>query len=136
MSQAAHSKQQASSKAAAKIPWPNTSPVLVVDLEATCWDTQPNPPPGQAHEIIEIGWAILDTDSDTPKVTRAGTYLVKPVRSTVSAFCTQLTTITSELLEEEGMTLEEAFTKLVEEVHSPDYAWGRHVFPDILLDSG
>ncbi|KIM28431.1 hypothetical protein M408DRAFT_16340 [Serendipita vermifera MAFF 305830] len=100
---------------------PRRSPVLVVDLEATCWDT--HPPQGQVHEIIEIGWALLDTDANPPRITRNGTYLVKPVRSTVSPFCTRLTTITPELVETEGIALEDAFRRLVAEVNSRDYEW-------------
>jgi len=106
--------------------WPTTSPLLVVDLEATCWNTHTRaPPPGQRHEIIEIGWALLDTKVEPPTITRAGTYLVKPVRSTVSDFCTGLTTITPELLEAEGMTLKEAYERLIGEVDSPKYVWCR-----------
>ena len=32
--------------------------ILVVDIEATCWEG--NPPPGQTSEIIEIGLCVLD----------------------------------------------------------------------------
>lgn len=125
MSHAARGSRRAFSTSTPHLQWPTTSPILVVDLEATCWKTRPNPPPGQSHEIIEIGWAILDTESDPPTITSNGTFLVKPVRSIVSEFCTELTTITPELLEAEGMTLEEAFRRLINDVHAGDYAWGR-----------
>ena len=32
--------------------------ILVVDVEATCWEG--DPPPGQISEIIEIGLCVLD----------------------------------------------------------------------------
>ena len=32
--------------------------ILVVDVEATCWEG--DPPPGQTSEIIEIGLCVLD----------------------------------------------------------------------------
>ena len=64
--------------------------ILVVDVEATCWEGAP--PPGQQSEIIEIGWAVLDVPAGT--IARNGTLLVRPARSQVSAFCTQLTTLT------------------------------------------
>ena len=32
--------------------------IIVIDLEATCWEG--DPPPGQESEIIEIGLCILD----------------------------------------------------------------------------
>ena len=32
--------------------------ILVIDLEATCWEGEP--PEGQEHETIEMGICILD----------------------------------------------------------------------------
>ena len=37
--------------------------ILVVDVEATCWEG--NPPPGQTSEIIEIGLCVLDVPTLT-----------------------------------------------------------------------
>jgi inhibitor of KinA sporulation pathway (predicted exonuclease) len=62
----------------------------VIDLEATCWDGQP--PPGAVSEIIEIGLAVVDLDAGE-RVARHR-ILVRPARSRVSAFCTELTGIT------------------------------------------
>ncbi|MFE3000608.1 exonuclease domain-containing protein [Nocardia sp. NPDC059246] len=64
----------------------------VVDVEATCWEG-PNPP-GQPNEIIEIGLCVLDTV--TRERVRKHSILVRPERSTVSEFCTQLTTLTAD----------------------------------------
>lgn len=108
------------------VAWPTARQILVVDLEATCWDT-PTPPPGQKSEIIEIGWALVDLRSDPPSTIRDGTILVKPVKSEVSAFCTELTTITSELLEAEGVTIREAFKRLISDVGSQSVPWCRLV---------
>lgn len=101
--------------------WPTESSLLIVDLEGTCWET--NPPPNQFHEIIEIGWALVDLESVPPRHVRSGTVLVKPVRSEVSPFCTKLTTITAELLDSEGVSLKEAFETLVSDVGSKEYSW-------------
>ncbi|KAG8855470.1 hypothetical protein FRB91_002117 [Serendipita sp. 411] len=101
--------------------WPTETEILVADLEATCWNNPSDRPAGQYNEIIEIGWAIVNLEKG--ETTRNGTILVKPVRSTVSAFCTQLTTITTELLEEEGVTLADAFRTLVDDVKSHTYSW-------------
>ncbi|MFF0484450.1 exonuclease domain-containing protein [Streptomyces sp. NPDC004435] len=62
----------------------------VVDVEATCWDTAP--PPGQVNEIIEIGLTVVDLAAGE----RVGRHriLVRPARSRVSAFCTELTGLT------------------------------------------
>ncbi|AXL92535.1 DNA polymerase III [Streptomyces sp. CB09001] len=62
----------------------------VIDLEATCWDGQP--PPGEVSEIIEIGLAVVDLDA-RERVARHR-ILVRPARSRVSAFCTELTGLT------------------------------------------
>ncbi|MFJ5613096.1 exonuclease domain-containing protein [Streptomyces sp. NPDC093221] len=62
----------------------------VVDVEATCWDGQP--PPGAVSEIIEIGLTVVDLAAGE----RVGRHrwVVRPVRSRVSAFCTELTGLT------------------------------------------
>ncbi|MFF2846169.1 exonuclease domain-containing protein [Streptomyces sp. NPDC058001] len=62
----------------------------VVDIEATCWDRQP--PPGQVSEIIEIGLTVVDIAA-RERVERHR-ILVRPHRSEVSAFCTELTGLT------------------------------------------
>ncbi|MDR3034749.1 MAG: exonuclease domain-containing protein [Kitasatospora sp.] len=62
----------------------------VVDIEATCWDGQP--PPGQVSEIIEVGLTVVDLGS-LERVARHR-ILVRPRRSAVSAFCTELTGLT------------------------------------------
>ncbi|MFJ8044298.1 exonuclease domain-containing protein [Kitasatospora sp. NPDC096147] len=62
----------------------------VVDVEATCWDGQP--PPGAVSEIIEIGLTVVDLAAG--RRTERHRVLVRPARSTVSAFCTELTGLT------------------------------------------
>ncbi|MEV5197831.1 3'-5' exonuclease [Streptomyces sp. NPDC053720] len=62
----------------------------VIDIEATCWDGQP--PPGAVSEIIEIGLTVLDLRA-AERLARHR-ILVRPVRSTVGAFCTELTGLT------------------------------------------
>ena len=39
--------------------------ILVIDVEATCWEG--NPPPGQTSEIIEIGLCVLDVPTLTAR---------------------------------------------------------------------
>ncbi|MFF3604380.1 exonuclease domain-containing protein [Streptomyces sp. NPDC002463] len=62
----------------------------VVDVEATCWEGQP--PPGAVSEIIEIGLTVVDLTVRR----RVGRHriLVRPERSEVSGFCTELTGLT------------------------------------------
>jgi inhibitor of KinA sporulation pathway (predicted exonuclease) len=66
--------------------------ILVVDIEATCWEGAI--PLGEESEIIEIGICPLDIASGQ-RLEKAS-ILVKPERSRVSEFCTHLTTLTQE----------------------------------------
>lgn len=95
--------------------------ILVIDVEATCWES--NPPPGQTSEIIEIGLCVLDV----PTLTRAEqrTILMRPVYSTVSAYCTQLTTLTQADVDG-GMSLAEACQALVHEYQAPARLWASY----------
>lgn len=62
----------------------------VVDVEATCWAVEP--PAGAVSEIIEIGLTVVDLAAGE----RVGRHrlLVRPERSEVSQFCTELTGLT------------------------------------------
>ncbi|WP_433517645.1 exonuclease domain-containing protein [Nonomuraea sp. CA-143628] len=62
----------------------------VVDVEATCWEGQP--PPGQVSEIIEIGLTVVDLRAGERLAKHR--LLVRPARSRVSPFCTELTGLT------------------------------------------
>ncbi|MGW4383492.1 exonuclease domain-containing protein [Kitasatospora sp. NPDC004531] len=84
--------------------------VNVVDVEATCWDGQP--PPGAVGEIIEIGLSVVDLAAGE-RVARHR-ILVRPVRSTVSAFCTELTGLTPHEVER-GLSFAEACRLLAAE---------------------
>jgi len=64
--------------------------VNIVDVEATCWAD--GPPASESSEIIEIGVCVIDTD-DWRRVERRR-ILVRPRRSLVSPFCTELTGLT------------------------------------------
>jgi inhibitor of KinA sporulation pathway (predicted exonuclease) len=67
-------------------------------VESTCWAEAP--PAGQESEIVEIGVCILDVVTG---VRRTGeSILVAPERSTVSEFCTGLTTLTQGQVEGGG----------------------------------
>ncbi len=70
--------------------------IVVVDLEATCWEN--GPPEGEEKEIIEIGVCTLDVR--TGKRLEKESILVRPERSIVSEFCTHLTTLTQRQVEQ------------------------------------
>lgn len=93
--------------------------IVVVDIEATCWEGKN--PEGMENDIIEIGICLLDVN--TGKIEDNRGILVKPERSDVSAFCTQLTTITPEMIEENGISFKEALAILKKEFNTQSRAW-------------
>ncbi|MFE7410919.1 exonuclease domain-containing protein [Streptomyces laurentii] len=97
---------------------PESDLLNVIDVEATCWDGQP--PPGSVHEIIEIGLAVVDVRARR-RVSRHR-LLVRPVRSTVSDFCTGLTGLTQAEVER-GVPFAEACRVLVEEYGAGERPW-------------
>jgi inhibitor of KinA sporulation pathway (predicted exonuclease) len=92
--------------------------VVVVDLEATCW--RGPPPEGQEQEIIEIGVCLLDVA--TLERTEKESLLVRPTRSEVSAFCTELTTLTAEMLAR-GMSYGAACNAMMKKYQTRQRVW-------------
>jgi inhibitor of KinA sporulation pathway (predicted exonuclease) len=92
--------------------------VVVVDVEATCWDGPA--PAGMVSEIIEIGLCELDVSTGERSARRG--IMVRPERSTVSAFCTGLTTITPEQAAA-GVPFAEACATLRAEHRSARRVW-------------
>jgi len=92
--------------------------ILVVDVESTCWNGPP--PDGEESEIIEIGLCLVNVST----LEREGKHslLVRPERSTISQFCTDLTTLTPEMFEDAGC-LQDATQKLRRDFASKDRLW-------------
>lgn len=65
--------------------------MLAVDFEATC-DEDRTKIPRHESEIIEFGYSLVNLSSG--EQTSVGTFVKPCVHPTLSAFCTQLTTIT------------------------------------------
>ncbi|WP_353149528.1 3'-5' exonuclease [Chryseobacterium sp.] len=99
-----------------------TENILIVDLEATCWKNRP--PRGQESEIIEIGACIMN--AKTGKISKNEGILVKPRHSKVSPFCTELTTLTQNMLDSEGILLDDAFDILRAEYDSEELTWASY----------
>ncbi len=93
--------------------------IIVVDLEATCWDGEP--PPGQKAEIIEIGVCTLDIASGERY--KKASFLVRPQHSQVSDFCARLTTLTQAQLDQGGQPFAEAMEHLRQEYSPADRTW-------------
>ena len=95
--------------------------ILVVDIEATCWEEAI--PPEQESEIIEIGICPLDIASGQ-RLEKAS-ILVKPEYSEISEFCKQLTTLTQEQVTQ-GITFPEAYSFLRKKYLSKERIWASY----------
>jgi inhibitor of KinA sporulation pathway (predicted exonuclease) len=82
--------------------------VIVIDLEATCWDTAEEKVVNTS-EIIEIGICVLNVL--TGEISKPAGLIIKPRQSKISPFCEQLTTITQEMVDA-GMSFEDALAIL------------------------
>lgn len=96
--------------------------IIVVDIEATCWEG--NPPPGQEQEIIEIGICALDIASGSR--TEKHSILIQPVRSQVSEFCSQLTTLTQQQMDKEGIPFADAIQRVRRDYQPEQRAWASY----------
>lgn len=99
----------------------DTSKLVVVDLESTCWYNVP--PVNQESEIIEIGVCTLDLQS--LEVGEPLSLLVKPA-SEISTFCTELTGWTQADIDFKGTTLDEAFKVLRKQYNSKNRIWASY----------
>lgn len=85
--------------------------VVVIDLEATCWDTDIEKA-NNTSEIIEIGVCLMDTM--TGEIRKPQGIIVKPSVSKISPFCEQLTSITQDMVNQ-GIHFTHAINSLAKE---------------------
>lgn len=107
--------------------------ILVVDLEAACW--RGHPPKGMRNEIIEIGICMLDVN--TREITNKQGILVKNHESEISPFCTELTSITQEMIDKDGVEFEEACRILQDYYKSAKrvwFSWGNYDRKQLVKD--
>ncbi|SOB81035.1 3'-5' exonuclease [Streptomyces sp. 1331.2] len=90
----------------------------VIDVEATCWQGQP--PPGQVSEIIEIGLTVVDLRAGERLAKHR--LLVRPARSQVSPFCTELAGLTQAEVDG-GLSFREACRQLAARHRAGSIAW-------------
>lgn len=91
--------------------------ILVIDLEATCWENADQ----RKSEIIEIG--LVELDLKSLAITREESIIVKPTTTEISKYCTDLTTLTPEFVEENGITFKEACEVLRKKYKSNRVPW-------------
>jgi len=94
--------------------------LLVIDIEATCWDQPKDQPAGEKNEIIEIG--LVPFSLKTLVISEPKSILVKPSMSKVSAFCTKITTLTQEQVDA-GISFREACKNLIDEMKTQEIPW-------------
>lgn len=95
--------------------------IIVIDVEATCWAGAP--PDGQESEVIEIGVCPLDVATGERLEKRS--ILVKPERSRVSEFCTQLTSLTQKQVDK-GLSFQKACALLEREYNAKKRVWASY----------
>jgi len=106
--------------------------ILVLDIEATCWEDNHNPPNGEKSEIIEIGAVILENPDGRWEELDAFSLLIRPSYSTISEFCEKLTGISQKAVIDYGMTFEEAMDILKEGGKYLAWAsWGQYDYDRI-----
>ncbi len=80
--------------------------LVISDVEATCDLSSPGAPPPE-HEVLEFPFLLCDLSQPGLPVLEQRRFFCRPVRTTVTAFCTGLTGITSDFIEREGRPLQE-----------------------------
>jgi inhibitor of KinA sporulation pathway (predicted exonuclease) len=93
--------------------------LVVIDLEATCW--QGDPPPGMVNETIEIGVCLLNLQ--TLKISKQESLAVRPTRSQVSDFCYQLTGWDQPSIDRLGQPLARQAQQLLDRFDSRSRMW-------------
>ncbi len=93
--------------------------VIVIDIESTCWEGG-FPPRGEQNDIIEIGLTPLEMSTGRRLEKRS--ILVRPERSKVSKFCTELTTLTQEQVDG-GIAFKDACKILEDEYLTQERLW-------------
>lgn len=98
--------------------------VNIIDIECTAWEPPEYQPRDQISEIIEIGLAVVDIK--TLEMSENISILVRPQNSKLSKFCTKLTTLTQEQVDN-GITFEAACKVLRKDFNSDNrtfVSWG------------
>lgn len=98
-----------------------TQNLIVVDLEATCWPDKDRQ--RSQSEIIEIGVAKIYLPN--LEIKDKWTYIIKPQHSEISEFCTELTSITQEMVNK-GVTLRQAAEDLINKHDSQHCVWASY----------
>lgn len=97
--------------------------IVVVDVESTCWISREEQPKGEQSDIIEIGICTLDIHSGN--IENPQGIIIKPARSRVSKFCTELTTLTQQDVDK-GVSFAAAINKISKEYNTKTKPWASY----------
>ena len=122
-----HSDSKDDSKADAATNNDDSVLINVIDLEATCF----KPWTDQTQDVIEIGITTINTTTHTSTTTHS--ILVHPTHSTITPFCTQLTTITPQQVADSGVTFRQAMAVLEERFHLSERLFASYGAFDVRL---
>jgi len=86
----------------------NPNKIIVVDLEATCWENDPEPYP----EIIEIGMVTVISDNGF-SLNEPSRIKVRPTTTKISEYCTKLTGWTWKELRRDAVPFKAACKQIV-----------------------
>lgn len=98
--------------------------VLVIDVESTCWDVPEDRSYNEISEIIEVGIAVVNIKD--LKIIANDSIIIKPQQSKLSKFCTKLTTLTQDVVDQ-GVTFQAAIAILRKNYNSENrtfVSWG------------
>lgn len=104
--------------------------LIVIDLEATCWDDTPagiKEQGDQISEIIELGCCAYYPE--TANISEPKSFYVRPTTSRISEYCTNLTGYTWDFIRKNGTPYEGALNRLRKEYgpkHRIMAAWGNY----------
>lgn len=96
--------------------------IIVIDLEATCWDNA-TPEQLSTSEIIEIGICLYANGV----ISKKQNIYIRPTLSEISEYCTNLTGITPEIVKSRGIRFDFALNRLKKEYpicSAPWCSWG------------
>lgn len=102
--------------------------ILVVDVESTCWENDQEKG-DQKNEIFQIGMTAVNND----KITNIKDIKIKPQYSSISNFCKNLTGMTQEKIDKEGVSIKEgynAFKDIISQ-YSTWASWGKYDYNQI-----
>jgi inhibitor of KinA sporulation pathway (predicted exonuclease) len=98
--------------------------IVVVDIEATCSNDGTVDP--KSSEIIEVGVCLLGVGTGERSDIEPRPFYVKPTSTVVTPFCTELTGITEEMVDRQGVPFAEACEVLNEACKTRQRVWASY----------